>query len=325
MNYSPLEFQESLEIGQVDFVSPDEIKVQLNIDAPENISLNTGKPRVFPRINSYVLVHTEEGYVVGQIEWISVEKSPYPKRQGLSDFGLVDLPFPMRKMSLNPLGILKEKSCNVFLFQRGVSSFPSVGDNVLLPTDNQLNAIIESGEHRFVEIGHSPFAESAKIAVDPDRLFGRHLAVLGNTGSGKSCSVAGLIRWSLEAAGDNPNARFIILDPNGEYKKAFSDLDNIRYFAVNERMEDNMLKVPLWFWNSNEWSAFTQASGKAQKPTLINTLRSVRSGIDIPVVDNQLETKRYLSIILTAVRNEKNVGNPFFAVSQIKKFSFFIS
>ena len=63
MNYSPLEFQESLEIGQVDFVSPDELKVQLNIDAPENVSLSTGKPRVFPRINSYVLIHTEEGYV----------------------------------------------------------------------------------------------------------------------------------------------------------------------------------------------------------------------------------------------------------------------
>src|SRR5690606_40110513 len=62
------------------------------------------------------------------------------------------------------------------------------------------------------------FRSNATVSVDPDRLFGRHLAVLGNTGSGKSCSVAGLIRWSLEAAkkkrGASPNARFIVLDPN---------------------------------------------------------------------------------------------------------------
>ncbi len=310
MNYSPLEFQESLEIGQVDFVSPDEIKVQLNIDAPENVALSTGKPRVFPRINGYVLIHTEEGYVVGQIEWITVEKSPYPKRQGLGDFGLVDLPFPLRKMSVNPLGLLKEKGDKGYSFRRGVSSFPSVGDNVLLPTDEQLKAIIESGENRFIEIGNSPFAESAKVAVDPDKLFGRHLAVLGNTGSGKSCSVAGLIRWSLEAAGENPNARFIILDPNGEYKKAFAGTDNVRYFPVNEEGDENRLKVPLWFWNSNEWCAFAQASGKSQKPTLINTLRSVRSGIDSPVVDEKIEMRRYISTVITALKCEKNNGSP---------------
>ncbi|WP_249278888.1 helicase HerA domain-containing protein, partial [Enterobacter hormaechei] len=59
--------------------------------------------------------------------------------------------------------------------------------------------------------------------VDPDRLFGRHIAVLGNTGSGKSCSVSGLIQWSLESALESqikPNARFIILDPNGVYARA---------------------------------------------------------------------------------------------------------
>jgi DNA helicase HerA-like ATPase len=81
--------------------------------------------------------------------------------------------------------------------------------------------------NRRLLIGHSPSAGNAEVKVDPDRLFGRHLAVLGNTGSGKSCSVAGLIRWSLEQAqsdgGRNPNARIIVLDPNGEYSRAFGD------------------------------------------------------------------------------------------------------
>ncbi len=51
-----------------------------------------------------------------------------------------------------------------------------------------------------MKIGVSPLAANAEVRIDPDRLFGRHLAVLGNTGSGKSCSVAGLIRWSMDAA-----------------------------------------------------------------------------------------------------------------------------
>lgn len=101
--------------------------------------------------------------------------------------------------------------------------------------------------------------------MDPDRLFGRHLAILGNTGGGKSCSVAGLIRWSVEAAQKNKtdgvnhvNSRFIILDPNGEYSKAFTDLDDVdvNIFAVEADVDSNVkqLKVPIWFWNSAEWS-----------------------------------------------------------------------
>ena len=52
-------------------------------------------------------------------------------------------------------------------------------------------------------IGNSPLVGNARVMIAPDRLFGLHLAVLGNSGSGKSCSVAGLIRWSLESANDN--------------------------------------------------------------------------------------------------------------------------
>lgn len=93
-----------------------------------------------------------------------------------------------------------------------------------------MRSIVESGENQHVKIGTSPLAGNANVKIDPNRLFGRHLAVLGNTGSGKSCSVAGLIRWSLEAVKEKrtdnqPNARFIILDPNGEYSRAFNDFD----------------------------------------------------------------------------------------------------
>lgn len=318
MNPSPLEYAESLHVGTVEYVSPDEIKVLLDIEAPESVALNPGLPRPFPRINSYVLIPSDEGYLVGQVEWLTIERSAYPKRSGMRDFGLVDLPYPLRKMSLIPLGTLHKKDKDSFRFSRGSGAFPSVGDNVLLPTQQQLRSIIESGENRRVKIGTSPLAGNADVCIDPDRLFGRHLAVLGNTGSGKSCSVAGLIRWSLEAASEDrkvPNSRFIVLDPNGEYSRAFAkDTGALkpRLFKLNPKKNEKHLQVPLWFWNSTEWSSFTQASGKTQRPLLRRALREVRGGrtdiLEEREDEKKLAFRRYLSSNLISIRRELRSG-----------------
>ena len=267
---TPIASAESMQIGRVDFVSPDEIKVVLDLEAPNDVALNAGIPRPFPRINSYVLVSCEGGFLVAQIGWITVEQSQYPKRRGMQDFGIIDLPYPLRKMSLTPLGILHEKvegagKKSKYLFSRGIDVFPTVGDPVLLPSTEQLKSIVESGSNRRVNIGISPLAGNATVSVDPDRLFGRHLAVLGNTGSGKSCSVAGLVRWSIESAQKEKatrhvdevlaNTRFIILDPNGEYSKAFLDLPNVHVYGVekdDERHIEQLGSVYTSKWKSAE-------------------------------------------------------------------------
>ena len=201
---SIIESVSSLIVGTVEYVSPNEIKVLLELDAPQTTAINTGVPSSFPKINGYVLIPNEAGAVVGLISWMGIERSSFPKRTGLKDFGLIDLPFPLRKMSLTPLGTLTHRSKKteggyLYKLERGVSVFPSVGDPVFLPTVEQLVSIIESSEEGDrVQIGTSPLAANAKVKVDPNKMFGRHLAVLGNTGSGKSCTVAGLIRWCLK-------------------------------------------------------------------------------------------------------------------------------
>lgn len=326
MSQSPFEHAGSLQIGTVDFVSPNEIKVALEIEAPESVTLNAGGPRPFPRVNSYVLIPVDDGFLVGQIEWLTVEQSPFPKRKGMQDFGLIDLPYPVRKMSLNPLGTLRKMTYQSseeekYSFQRGADALPSVGTGVLLPTEKQLRSIVESGEHKRVKIGTSPLAGNAKVCIDPDRLFGRHLAVLGNTGSGKSCSVAGLIRWSLEQAQQEsdsvPNARFIVLDPNGEYIRAFSDSKGAVKARIFEVAPDNeseafLLQIPLWFWNSAEWSSFTQASAKAQIPLLKRALREVKAGRVIvqetSPEERSLRLRRYLSSTMISIRKDLRSG-----------------
>ncbi|WP_240142441.1 ATP-binding protein [Nitrosomonas oligotropha] len=317
---SPLAYADSLRIGVIDFVSPDEIKVLLDIEAPEGVALNTGTPRPFPRINGYVLIPSDEGHLVAQVEWITIERSQYPKRKGMQDFGLVDLPYPLRKMSLNPLGSLTYEGTElegkeVYRFRRGVESYPTVGDAVLLPTQIQLRAIVESGDNRRVKIGISPLAANAEVRIDPDRLFGRHLAVLGNTGSGKSCSVAGLIRWSMvEArkarAGADPNARFIVLDPNGEYANTFRDMSKVRVYAVEPDKGVEQLQVPLWFWNSAEWNAFTQASERAQRPLLRRALREMRSSSDA-AEDTVFVLRRKVSSILITLKAQVRNGETY--------------
>lgn len=331
---TPIERAESLHIGSVDFVSPDEIKVILDLDAPNDVALNSGVPRPFPRINSYVLISGEGGYLVSQIEWITIEHSQFPKRRGMKDFGVLDLPYPLRKMSVVPIGVLK---VNVgddeelsYKFERGVELFPTVGDPVLIPTQRQLKTIIESGNNRRVDIGISPLAGNAVVSVDPDRLFGRHLAVLGNTGSGKSCSVAGLLRWSIESAmlerkngfekDSFINSRFIILDPNGEYTKSFSNLNNVRIYGAEANQNIKQLVVPMWLWNSSEWIAFTQASEKAQKPTLIQALRCVRDGKIETKVSDAVRMRRYLRTLLSTATVEKNSGFPWGTFPQKKGF-----
>ncbi|MEJ2406340.1 MAG: DUF87 domain-containing protein [Candidatus Thiodiazotropha sp.] len=322
MSISPVEHSASLRIGAVEFVSPDEIKVALDLEAPDGIAANAGIPRAFPRINSYVLIATESGHIVAQVEWIAVERSPFPKRKGFQDYGLIDLPFPLRKMRVNPLGVLK-KNGETIVFKRGVHGFPSVGEPVLIPTDKQLRAIIESGERRRVKIGTSPMAANADVCVDPDRLFGRHLAVLGNTGSGKSCSVAGLIQWSITAAQEAsedsvkpPNARFIVLDPNGEYSKVFQNAG--RVFKVGDAT--NPLEVPLWFWNSAEWCSFTQASARAQVPLLKRALRSMRNEEFELTEEVNIRVKRFLSSILISVKHELSLGSPWGSFPRPKNF-----
>ena len=328
MSEAPFERAGGLRIGAVDFVSSDEIKVALDIEAPESVALNTGVPTPFPRVNGYLLVPVDDGFLVGQIEWIMVERSPFPKRRGMKDFGLIDLPYPLRRLRLNPLGTLRTGANERnYVFRRGTDALPSVGTAVVLPTETQLRSIVESGERRRVKIGTSPLAGDAQVCVDPNRLFGRHLAVLGNTGSGKSCSVAGLIRWSLEQATQSradgrPNARFIVLDPNGEYSRAFGGDETIkaRVFKVNPADGETALKVPLWFWNSAEWCSFTQASARTQRPTLMYALRLVRDGHTEPTPDAGHEMRRFLRTLVTTIRIEQNTGSPWSSFPKPKAF-----
>lgn len=263
-------------IGVVDSVSVNEIKGYLLDEAPQNISIMEGNLSFFPRINNYLVIPNETGWLVGMISWIGYNHTNVNSE--------VNLPKGLRMVYLNVLGHIVE-TLHGLEFERGAFSLPTVGDPLLIPSITQLDAIVKNNDSNTIMIGTSPQAGNQEIRLSVDSLFGRHLAILGNTGSGKSCTVAGVIRWSIEEtmkkSGKSPNSRIIVLDPNGEYRHAFDDLDvDVNYCAV--KVDDNdpdmkQLRVPAWMWTSQEWAGVLQASGKTQKPLLREALRNLKS------------------------------------------------
>ena len=211
------------------------------------------------------MIPNELGFLVGSVTWLGVEKSAYPKRNGLKDFGLIDLPYPLRKLTLSPVGTLVAKD-NSFEFQIGVKEFPSVGDTVIVPTKEQAKAIVQGQPDGCVKIGTCPTAHDIDIKINPDKMFGRHLAILGNTGGGKSCTVASIVRSAINSVSSckKPNARFIILDPNGEYSKCFEDL-GVKLFKVGQGTKAGVqsFKLSAWIWNGEEWCSILQALSSA--------------------------------------------------------------
>jgi hypothetical protein len=76
------------------------------------------------------------------------------------------------------------------------------------------------------------------------------------------------------------NSRFVILDPNGEYRECFADLQqftDVRVFSVEPRDDEIRLTVPAWLWNGEEWAGFLNASPGTQRPVLMQAIRELRA------------------------------------------------
>ncbi len=128
-----------------------------------------------------------------------------------------------------------------FLFQRGISVYPSLGQAIYPTTSNDLARIYARPDVSNVRIGTLHQDHSLPSYVITDELLGKHLAILGTTGSGKSCSVALILRSVLEA---HQNGHVVLLDPHSEYASAFSDMAEI--------VSPETLQLPYWLLNGEE-------------------------------------------------------------------------
>src|ERR1051325_4339978 len=139
-------------------------------------------------------------------------------------------------------------------FSRGVSRYPASGAPVFSANDADLSAIfgLPSGTNlRIGTLYHDP-TRSAFLLMDP--LLTRHFAVLGSTGSGKSCATT-LILSAIAA--EHPNAHIVLLDPHNEYATAFC--------CLAEVIDVDNLQMPFWFFDIEEASRILIRGGTTQE------------------------------------------------------------
>lgn len=145
-------------------------------------------------------------------------------------------------------------------FTRGISQYPTIGDQVHLVTEKDLiNIYGHPDANNYICVGHLTSAESIPALVNIDRLVTRHSAVVGTTGSGKSTTVAGLLS-SISEVTKYPSSRILVFDIHGEYSAALKDKANVFSINPNERNYEKPLNIPYWAMSFEELMSVTFGS-----------------------------------------------------------------
>jgi hypothetical protein len=135
----------------------------------------------------------------------------------------------------------KDASGKVSNFRRGVTRYPIPGSPVYAVSTEDLRAVFAATDEPHIEIGTVYPTDDIRGALYIDPMLGKHFAVLGSTGTGKSTSVALILHRISQAA---PEGHILMIDPHGEYSAAFKSCGEI--FNV-----DN-LQLPYWLMNFDE-------------------------------------------------------------------------
>lgn len=162
-------------------------------------------------------------------------------------------------VSCTPIGCYSETDDGISFRQGGVN-LPSPTEPVYLPDDEVINAIFSSNDNFSFQIGSLSNNDAVNYFVDGNKFFGKHIAVVGSTGSGKSCAVARLLQNIMkindghnENADSLKNSHVIIFDIHSEYQSAFK-LAAEENFSVN-CLDVEKLCLPYWLMNSQELEA----------------------------------------------------------------------
>ena len=138
-------------------------------------------------------------------------------------------------------------------FERGVSQYPNIGDSVHLAVEEHLRRLYDIPNQGHIVIGTLASAESISAKVALNELVTRHSAVLGSTGSGKSTTIASLLRAIVASSPETaayPNARILLLDIHGEYSVPLSDVAQV--FSVEPQYGEDRLFIPYWALDSGD-------------------------------------------------------------------------
>lgn len=324
-------------IGKLISINSDKFTVEL-LNQSINFTINGFEDIYqYAQINGYVILPYQDFYIVAEIFGIR-ERDSEVKWQGEKE-QILNKSNSVKYLDINPIGTIQKGK-----FKYGVSIFPTLYTDVLYIKKDELDTIFEYNEDtlpvldtqdstrlKLLEIGTSSIFPDYKVKININDFFGAHSSVLGNTGSGKSCTISSMFQTLFKK--DNYSAvgaSLIFFDVNGEYHKAFSQLENeeidVKYFSINETKENksfeykdditrsieyDSFRLPHWFLNIDEWALLLQASEKTQLPILRKAL-----GIATIINDQNQNSKEYKEqlnfILATAIGQilRSDIGSP---------------
>lgn len=250
---------EKLVIGHVIRVHGDSVDVQI---CCEDLDIeHAGKLHRVGRIGSYVVVPVTSGEIIGYVTSVETrgELEPRPNPGA-----------PRRiMMTVQLLGMVRKGE-----FARGVDEYPVLGDPVRLGLEDDFITIFGAFvETAFAEKEYPRSFSIGRFAIDPEyevyclgrEFFGKHVAVMGNSGSGKSCTTAKIVHEVLRL----PHSQIVMFDMHGEYLSAFAD-ENLNPDVNVTYLSDRNLVLPYWMLRYEE---FEQVFLDANNPANINAQR----------------------------------------------------
>lgn len=323
-----------MKIGKIISVEYDKFRVRL-FHSTKNSTVNIdGKVYYFGNIGSFLKTSNSSGdsilcEVSAVTDWINTEKCSY------SNYDLDS----SREVIIKLIGTLAGKD-----FKMGVGIFPSLYSDVEIVTYDDLDKVLSlsdskprNGIHTSISIGQSKSLINYNINLDINKLFNIHTAVLGNSGSGKSNTIAHILHEVYRKTENHANgAKTIIFDANGEYPIAFGEnsghsakIDKICYKPNIEDNNENgimPLYLPYYLMNLDEWLSFLMASERTQKPFWDKVLqesfkfyRIFNSKNDTERFANYVKWKLYQMLYIIVTRIESDTSKMTAAKGAIAK------
>ena len=207
--------------------------------------------RVVSTAGSQVIILLDKE--VGGLDAVQTGSLVCVRSQHAKVYGIIEglsTPMPMQasdgqELKIAEIGLLGEvlddSSGAPGSFRRGVSKLPSLDATVYIATEDDTAVVYALQKRRAVSIGsvHQDPRVPARISVDD--MLCKHFAMLGTTGTGKSCALTLILKRILD---QNPNGHVLLLDPHGEYGRAFG--------ARAEHLTKGTFKLPYWLCNFEE-------------------------------------------------------------------------
>lgn len=232
-------------LGTIQDVSGTSLSVALDNTAPSGLTYVDGEGYRIGQIGSFVKIPI--GYIDLFGIVTQVGASAVPENQTLAQ------PYGYRWIKVQLIGEGQRNGS----FQRGISQYPTISDEVHLVSESDLKKIYgQPDKPYFVKVGHIAGAESIPALIDINKLVTRHSAIVGTTGSGKSTTVASILN-AISDPVKYPSARVIVFDLHGEYGHALKDRANI--FKVNADKTAGSIEkdlfIPFWALSFEELSS----------------------------------------------------------------------